>query len=213
MSASSPKAHPADALPAGSYHAPTASAEAEVREKASRFLAFVAPAENTTQAQAFLAQLRRRFPDATHHCWAWRLGPGGTERSSDDGEPAGTAGAPMLQMLRGANLSDVVAVVVRWFGGTKLGKGGLVRAYGAAVREALMNLPTLDRVPIVRLRLELPYERLGAVKRWLDPPRVELDEERYGETVELVLRVWVAERAALEEKLADLGPMSCVVVD
>lgn len=208
MSASSHRA-----LPAGSYHAPVAIAEAEVREKASRFLAFVAPAENTTQAQDFLAQLRRRFPDATHHCWAWRLGPGGAERSSDDGEPSGTAGAPMLQVLRGANLSDVVAVVVRWFGGTKLGKGGLVRAYGAAVREALAVLPTRDRVPTVRLRVVLPYERLGAVKRWVDPPRVELEGETYAEAVELVFRAWLGEREALEEKLADLGLMSSDIVD
>lgn len=190
-----------------------ASAEAEVREKASRFLAFVAPAENAAQAQDFLAQLRRRFPDATHHCWAWRLGPSGAERSSDDGEPSGTAGAPMLQVLRGANLSNVVAVVVRWFGGTQLGKGGLVRAYGAAVREALTHLPTLARVPTARLCVELPYDRIGAVKRWVDPPRIELEEETYGEAVRLVLRVWLGERQELEEKLADLGLMSSDIVD
>jgi putative IMPACT (imprinted ancient) family translation regulator len=111
----------------------------------------------------------------------------------------------MLAVLRGAGLTDTVAVVVRWFGGTKLGKGGLVRAYGGALRAALEALPTVEVRVRDRLSVALPYERLGAVKRLLQPPAVELAAERYGAAVELDLDVEPGARAALEAALADLG--------
>ena len=171
------------------YPTPTGSAEAEIREKGSRFLAVLGPADGEEAAKAGLAAVARRFPDATHHCWAWRVGAPPRERSSDAGEPAGTAGVPILQVLRGAGLSDVLAVVVRWFGGTKLGKGGLARAYAGATREALRGLPVAVRVPAVRLTLQLPYERVGAVKRLIHPPAVELASEEYGQEARLVLVV------------------------
>ena len=112
---------------------------------------------------------------------------------------------PILQVLRGAGLSDVLAVVVRWFGGTKLGKGGLARAYAAAAREALRALPVKERVPTVGIALEVPYEKVGAVKRLLRPPEVELEDEEYGAAARLVLAVHEERREALREALADLG--------
>src|SRR5215213_9894449 len=188
-----------------SYPSPAGGARAEIREKGSRFLAIVGPAAGEEAAKARLAELERELPDATHHCWAWRLGDPPRERSSDAGEPAGTAGMPMLQVLRGAGLSDVLAVVVRWFGGTKLGKGGLARAYAAAVREALPGLPVAQRVTTVRIALQIPYERVGAVKRLIHPPEVELESEEYAEAAQLVLAVHEERRDALREALADLG--------
>ena len=95
--------------------------------------------------------------------------------------------------------------MIRWFGGTKLGKGGLARAYAAATREALAGLPTVLRVPTVRVTLEIPYERVGAVKRLIHPPAVELESEEYGERARLVLAVHEERREALREALADLG--------
>lgn len=193
------------------YPTPAGTAEAEIREKGSRFLAVIGPAEDEEAAKAGLAAVARRYPDATHHCWAWRVGATGAaggsprERSSDAGEPAGTAGVPILQVLRGAGLSDVLAVVVRWFGGTKLGKGGLARAYSAATREALQALPVVTRTPTVRLVLRIPYERVGAVKRLIHPPAVELETEEYGAEARLVLAVHEERQAALREALADLG--------
>ena len=116
--------------------AATASAEIEVRR--SRFLCEAAPATSEEAARAFIEQVRAGSRDARHHCTAFVLGPeGATVRSNDDGEPSGTAGAPMLDVLRGRGLTDVVAVVARWFGGTLLGTGGLIRAYGEAVTAAL----------------------------------------------------------------------------
>jgi uncharacterized YigZ family protein len=194
-----------DPLPPGSYRAPAGPARAELREKGSRFVAVALPAAGRPAAEAALAALAREHPDATHLCWAWRLGAAAAERSSDAGEPAGTAGVPILQVLRGAGLADVVVGVLRWFGGTKLGKGGLARAYSAAARQAVAALPLVDRVPVVGLEVELPYERLGAVKRLVHPPEVELAGERYGERVRLRLVVWAHRAAELEAGLADLG--------
>jgi uncharacterized YigZ family protein len=188
-----------------SYRAPAGESSAEIREKGSRFLAIAGPAASEAAAKELLESLVRRHPDATHHCWAWRIGEPPRERSADAGEPAGTAGVPILQVLRGAGLSDVLTVVVRWFGGTKLGKGGLARAYSAAAREAVAALPVMLRVPAVRLSVELPYERVGAVKRLIRPPEVELEREEYGEVARLVLVVHLERLETLRESLAELG--------
>ena len=152
-----------------------------------------------------MAELARELPDATHHCWAWRLGDQPRERAADAGEPSGTAGVPILQVLRGSGRSDVLAVVVRWYGGTKLGKGGLARAFAGAAREAVALLPVVTRVPTARLTLRVPYERVGAVKRLVHPPEVELEREEYGEDALLVLVVHEEREKALRAALADLG--------
>jgi uncharacterized YigZ family protein len=188
-----------------SYLAAAGESRAEIREKGSRFLAVIGPAADEAAAKAVLATLQKELPDATHHCWAWRLGSPPRERSSDAGEPAGTAGMPILQVLRGAGLSDVLAVVVRWFGGTKLGKGGLARAYAAATREALERLPVARRAATARIAVEVPYEKVGAVKRLLRPPEIELESEEYGAAARLVLAAHEERLGILREALADLG--------
>ncbi len=163
------------------------------------------PAQTEDEAATLLEEARRQHPDATHHCWAWRLGPGGSERFSDDGEPAGTAGRPILNVLRGAELSDVVAIVTRWYGGTKLGRGGLARAYAGSVKEALALLATEERWPTVELSLELPYDRIGALKRLVHPPEVVISDERYESAVHLKVRVRADRQRDLEESLTGLG--------
>ena len=133
----------------------------------SRFLATVAPAPTVADAQAVLRAVREEFPDATHHCWAYVVGPPGSTGQvgmSDDGEPHGTAGRPMLTVLLHGGVGDVVAVVTRYYGGTKLGTGGLVRAYGGAVQEALATLPRRDRVDAVALTVRVGYAAIGAVQ-------------------------------------------------
>lgn len=185
---------------------PAGRAEGEVRERGSRFLALVEPVADEAAAKAALAAVVRRFPDATHHCWALRVGWPPRERSSDAGEPAGTAGVPILRVLEGADLTGALAVVVRWFGGTKLGKGGLARAYAAATHAALAGLAVEDRPVVAALAVEVPMERVGAVKRLLRPPEVELGGEEYGpERARLVLLVVEERRAALLAALAGLG--------
>lgn len=124
--------------------------DATLEIRRSRFLALAARVTTEEDARAFVATVRAGYPDARHHCSAFILhvdGANPVERSSDDGEPSGTAGQPMLEVLRGSDLQDVAVVVVRWFGGVKLGTGGLVRAYGDATREVL------DRITVVRREL------------------------------------------------------------
>ncbi len=187
-----------------SYSIPAAHSEAEFRDRGSVFLAIVCPVATEIEARSALTQIERRFPDATHHCWAFRLGDEGRERASDAGEPAGTAGKPMLQVLSGAEISDVLAVVVRWFGGTKLGKGGLARAYAAAVRAALQRLPRAVRSTKISLALDVPYDKIGAVKRLVQPPTVVLLAESYGERARLDLAVVEEHAPELLAALADL---------
>jgi putative IMPACT (imprinted ancient) family translation regulator len=152
-----------------------------------------------------VAELERRFDDASHVCFAWRVGWPPAERAADAGEPPGTAGAPLLAALRGARLTDVVVAVVRYFGGTKLGRGGLARAYAGAAAEALARLPTKGESESARLVVRTSHERQGAVRRLLRAGRIELESERYDAGVELVLRVAKRELHALERSLADLG--------
>lgn len=138
----------------------------------SRFIADVAPASSIEEANAVVAAARKEFWDARHHCSALVIGPdGSTQRSNDDGEPAGTAGAPMLAVLRGSGLTDIVAVVTRYFGGTLLGAGGLVRAYGRAVSAALESAQRLDRVVVSLHAVVVPVADAGradhVLRRWL----------------------------------------------
>jgi uncharacterized YigZ family protein len=121
-------------------------ASAEIEVKRSRFLAYVARVDDEAAARSFVERIRKQHWDARHNCSAFVLGPAGeVARSNDDGEPSGTAGAPMLEVLRGAAVSDVVVVVTRYFGGVLLGAGGLVRAYGDAVRAGLDEAGVLER--------------------------------------------------------------------
>lgn len=191
--------------PSQSYSAPAGEGWGELRDRGSRFLAWVHPAAGEARAQAILDDARERFPDATHHCFAWRLGDPPRERSSDDGEPHGTAGHPMLAVLAGAGLSDVVAVVMRWFGGVKLGKGGLARAYAGAVSSALEGLTVEVKVPQVELEVSLPYERFGALERLVHPPQVVVVEQTFGADVTVRLAVWRSRERTLREALADAG--------
>ena len=180
-------------------------AEAEVEAKRSRFLAHLAPAADEEAARAVIEAARRAHHDARHHCSAFVLGPDRrTERSNDDGEPAGTAGSPMLDVLRGSGLTDVVAVVTRWFGGTLLGAGGLVRAYSDAVTSAA------DAAEVVRYRrvdvveLEVDYAIAGRVEASLRDRGVQVADVRHGAAATLVLAVPPADRVAVASGIAEL---------
>jgi uncharacterized YigZ family protein len=196
----------ADRASGAGYRAPTNRSQAELRERGSRFLGLLVPVADAQEAAAALKDIRKQYPGATHHCWAWRLGAASLERSSDDGEPSGTAGVPILRTLRGAELSDALVVVVRWFGGTKLGKGGLARAYAGACSAALESAAVVLRVEKACLRVALPYDRLGAVKHLAEAPGRRICSEDYGEQVVLVIEVDLPTLGVVEAALADLGP-------
>ncbi len=171
--------------------------------KRSRFRADVRRVPDEDAARALVDELRRTHHDARHHCSAFVLGPArDLERSSDDGEPAGTAGAPMLEVLRGAGVSDTAAVVTRWFGGTLLGAGGLVRAYGDAVRLALDEAGTRRRVRLHEFTVSLPHADAGRVESELRGRGVTVLDASYAG--EVVLRVGLTDPGALAPLLAEL---------
>jgi uncharacterized YigZ family protein len=163
----------------------------ETRVQGSRFLGFVFPARSAEEAEGVLDSLRRKHRDATHVCFAWRIGPPeeSGSRASDAGEPSGTAGAPILAALERAGVSDALAVVVRWFGGTKLGTGGLARAYGECARLALDTAPRGERVLRVPLAVAFAYAHAGRVLRLAEKHRTLIETSDYGEEVRLRLAV------------------------
>jgi uncharacterized YigZ family protein len=188
------------------YRTPTGGGRAEFDEKRSLFIGSAGPAEDVDAAQAFIAGVRSEYPDATHHAWAYRLAPGpqGQVGSSDDGEPGGTAGRPMLAVIEGSGLAHVVVVGTRYFGGIKLGSGGLVRAYATAARSALSATPTEERLWHRRAAITIAYGVYGALRRRLPELGVRVEQERFAEAVSLVLAVPHDQAECTGALLADL---------
>lgn len=163
----------------------------ELEVKRSRFITWLRRVDDEADARALLADARDAYPDARHHCSAWVVEVPGAQpvwHSSDDGEPSGTAGRPMLDVLVGSGLGDVAVVVVRYFGGTLLGTGGLVRAYSDAVAEALAVAPRVRRVESALWRVTLSHADAGRVEAELRDRGVAVHEVAYGaKGVQLVL--------------------------
>lgn len=176
---------------------------AELLIKKSRFIACVQPMADRASAQQVVAELWRTHPGARHVCWA--LLAGGHSAAVDDGEPSGTAGRPMLEVLRHQDLEGVLATVVRYFGGVKLGAGGLVRAYTDAVAQALLEAEKVPIVRTLRLACELPYALEGLLRRELGAVAATLDEVHHAVQVRMFFRVGEDVAAALQARLNELG--------
>lgn len=159
--------------------------ELEIRK--SRFIAHVMPVADRDAAMAEVRRLREAHPTATHVCWA--LLAGGQSGMSDDGEPSGTAGRPMLEVLRHQDLEGVLAAVVRYYGGIKLGAGGLVRAYTDAVASALQHAERIERIAQARLTVAIGYPDEARVRRWIDQNEVTLVASEHGADVHLVVQL------------------------
>jgi uncharacterized YigZ family protein len=149
------------------YPVPSGEVRAEIRVANSRFIASLAPAATVEEARAFINSIKEEFPDATHNVPVFLIGNGDsvTAHCSDDGEPSGTAGRPALAVLQGSDLGDVVVIVTRFFGGTKLGTGGLVRAYSDSVRAVLEKVERSMRVMTDTVLLAFPYTYLERIRR------------------------------------------------
>lgn len=178
--------------------------------KKSRFVAHVAPVSSPSEAQDVVAAARKAHWDARHHCSAVVTGVRGDQaRSSDDGEPSGTAGTPMLEVLRRRDLTDLVAVVSRYFGGVKLGAGGLVRAYSSAVSEALDVARLLSRVELREAVIDVDHADAGrvdnALRDWADAHGATLGEVAYGAVASFT--VWVPPASA-DQLVADVAALS-----
>jgi len=163
------------------YRTVAATAEHRIKVERSEFLGIAFPVAGDDAFFAELARISKQHFDATHHCWAFRLF-NGRARSSDAGEPSGTAGKPILGAIESSDLFDVGVVVVRWFGGVKLGTGGLARAYRQSAAETLRRAPIADRYVYERVRVVVPFERLSDAYRLVAPPDVVLVSEEFGET-------------------------------
>lgn len=165
-------------------------ATAEIVEKKSRFIATVFPVSSHDMAMECLDQVKKQHWSARHHCWAYVVGAESSqERFSDDGEPSGTAGKPILEVIRGHGLSDVLLVVTRYFGGTLLGTGGLVRAYTAASRKGLAHSKIITRIWGFKLIIGSDYTDLGKVQYILAQNGAEVLETSYTDTVEITVLI------------------------
>lgn len=175
--------------------------------KRSKFLTFIKRATTEEQARELIAELKREYPDARHHCSAFILhieGSNPIERSNDDGEPSGTAGTPMLDVLRGSGILDIVAVTVRYFGGIKLGAGGLVHAYSDSVSQALEVVETVTRSRKELYTVDLSHADAGRIEADMRARGIDVVDTAYGQQVTYTLAVDPGERAQLEDTVAAL---------
>ena len=173
----------------------------------SRFITTAAHAPDANAANSFVDSVRELFPDATHHCWAFVAGPPGSTAHigmSDDGEPHGTAGRPMLTVLLHSGVGEVVTVCTRYFGGVKLGTGGLSRAYAGGVKLLLQTLPTELKIKRVHVSVRVAYPHVESLQRLLDDLEVVVEHEEYGEEVRYQIAVPVMTLETLREQLAQL---------
>lgn len=172
----------------------------------SRFIATIGRADTVTEAKQFIQAIRDEMPDATHHVYAFKVGYGGsiTEGMSDDGEPSGTSGPPVLAVLRGADIGDVVIVVTRYFGGTKLGTGGLVRAYGGAARDAVAALPVEMKIDRYSFGVTIAYSLHERLKLLLEAHQATIESEEFDTEVTIYAHLPVDQLDALTASLAEL---------
>lgn len=188
--------------------------EHRLLEKNSDFLTFLQPVENRDEAMHWVQHYRERYPDANHVCWAYSIGntrQPEAQACSDDGEPSGTAGRPMLHVLTERELGNCLAVVVRYFGGIKLGAGGLVRAYSAAVSQAA-NLAELGTVsPQTELRIQLGFADESKVRQLLSQHQGELLSSDYSHLVTLTIRLPQSAEAVFCQQLSNLTAGSAVI--
>lgn len=194
--------------PSARYPIPGGRYRIEIEVERSRFIATVQPVTSVAQAQEFIAAMKSEFPDANHNCWAYLVGPPGSTDQvgmSDDGEPHGAAGKPMLIALQFSGLGDTAVVVSRYFGGIKLGKGGMVKAYTAAVKSALEGLPRSQRITWVEFRACFDYALLTILERRLPEFEAETLETDYAEQVVCHLRLPEEQKTGFCKMFNDLS--------
>jgi len=189
------------------YLIPARETRIEIMVVNSRFIATAAPVFTVEAARAFVARIRDEFSDASHNVPVYLVGHGSSviAHAQDDGEPSGTAGRPALAVLSGSGLGDVAVVVTRYFGGTKLGTGGLVRAYGDAVREVLAVLPRAMRVPTHTVAVEMPYPLFERVRLLVETFHGQVVEQDFGAQVTLTARFAAERVSAFEGALRELS--------
>ena len=181
----------------------------------SRFITTISPCTTEEEAQAFIGRINKEFWDATHNCTAYALGPKQEQqRSSDNGEPSGTAGKPMLEVLKKTGITNVAVVVTRYFGGIKLGAGGLIRAYSHSVAETLRLAPKELHKTRTQLQATIDYALYGAVERFLQDKKLHY-EANFGEHVTVIILVPPTDVEGIQKELQDMshGAATCTILD
>jgi len=187
------------------YAVPVDDAEVELRFRNSRFIGTAGPVSTVEEARAYIQRVRDRYPDASHHVYAFAVGFGAsvTHGMSDDGEPSGTAGHPALAVLQGAAMGDTAVVITRYFGGTKLGTGGLVRAYTATAQAVLTEVVTAVKTARITVAMSMRYADFDACRGVVERMDAEVLAEDFGEQVQLSVRVAEAEWEKLRRQILD----------
>ena len=189
-----------------SYRTVAATAEAACRERSSKFLSWIYPVRSEEEIRERLDALRKKYYDATHHCYAWRLGPHGEAfRSNDDGEPSGTAGKPILGQLLSNDITDCLVVVVRYFGGTKLGVPGLIAAYKESAAEAIAAAEIVERTVDRTVEADFPYVAMNDVMRVIKEEQPKVESQNFDNLCTIRLTIRESRAEVLIEKLRKAG--------
>ncbi|MCP4363640.1 MAG: YigZ family protein [Chloroflexi bacterium] len=189
------------------YPIPAQETRTEIKVKKSRFVATAAPVFSVEEARQFIGRIKAEFSDASHNVPAFLVGhgPAVTAHCNDDGEPSGTAGRPVLAVLQGSGLGDIVVVVTRYFGGTKLGTGGLVRAYSKATKAVLTVLPQAEKVPTYTIMLAIPYNYLERIRLLVEKWHGRILDEQFAADITVTAQFAVENFPTFQ---ADLQEMS-----
>jgi uncharacterized YigZ family protein len=187
------------------YKTIAAPSEGIYKEKGSKFLAFAFPINSKEQAEEHIALLRKKYFDARHHCYAWRLN-NNIFRTSDDGEPGGTAGKPIYGQILSTEVTNILIVVVRYFGGILLGTGGLTKAYKQAAREAIQNATIIEDVITENIQITFPYEKTSAVMKILKENSITPTKPSYNESGICTMSIQVRLKDTEKIKIAILSP-------
>lgn len=180
--------------------------QGELREKGSKFFAYAIPVVTQEEVDGELNAIRKKYHDARHHCYAWRLGQTGDQSlANDDGEPSHSAGDPILAAIRSAGLTDVLVVVVRYFGGVKLGVRGLIEAYRGAAQDAIESLEKEAIIPRIYFRVDFGYEETSQINKIMHPFDVEQEEANYTDVCSVTYSIKVPEYSAVEKAFEDRG--------
>ncbi len=176
------------------------------KDKGSKFLSFAFPVETEEQAKSIIDNLRKEYFDARHHCYAWRIGPQGDRwRANDDGEPSSTAGKPIYGQILSNNLSDILIVVVRYFGGILLGTSGLIVAYKSASADAIANACVIEKIATARYRIEFDYSQMNAVMKCLKDFHLKVESPDFGNQCTLTTSVRLTQEASFLETMQKLS--------
>ncbi|MEJ2543134.1 MAG: YigZ family protein [Calditrichaceae bacterium] len=186
------------------YYVPASPIETEIKVKRSKFIAGLLPVKSKDEAEQAYLEIKKKYYDATHNCFAYRI-DANIFRYSDDGEPNGTAGKPILQMMDGKEILEVLCVVTRYFGGTKLGTGGLIRAYSDAAKEALNRTKILKKIRSKKIKLMLDYDLENNVRNLLNSYQGKLDNSEYSDHIEMNLLIPESKAVRFRDECIELS--------